>query len=376
MTLIALPPSGGDHDDSYGFFARLRQAGPLHRVRLPEGREAWLVTRYDTMIALLRDKRLKRAAPASASAIDTPTLRRIAKPMLAPAAINALTLRLSRAARRLLETMPSGTPVDLVTRYCQPLSGLAFDVLLGVSPAQRPFVMKSVMPFSPAATAADRVAPRRDALGQLREHFVRQLRGREAKLADAYVGLAIAGFEPSVNLLSSSLLALLRNPTELYELTCHRGFLKAAPHELARFDGPAYPGMVREALEDLAVEGIAIPKGDLLLFPIAAAGRDPERFTDPDRLDWRRQAQPHLAFGYGAHVCPGAALATLIQKTGIEAFVKLAAHAALPADGPSPVWSDGPVRALLHLPIVMPSRAPGRNRRRGDATASRPRRSG
>src|SRR5262245_60328407 len=46
--------------DPFPFYARLRAASPAHPVTLPDGRAAWLVTRYDDVAAVLKDDRFAK----------------------------------------------------------------------------------------------------------------------------------------------------------------------------------------------------------------------------------------------------------------------------------------------------------------------------
>ena len=59
-------------------------------------------------------------------------------------------------------------------------------------------------------------------------------------------------------------------------------------------------------LDEVEVAGVAIPKGSRLTLALAAANRDPSRFSDPDRFDPDRQDNQHLGFFSGIHYCFGA----------------------------------------------------------------------
>ena len=73
--------------------------------------------------------------------------------------------------------------------------------------------------------------------------------------------------------------------------------------------GSAASGLLRYAGRDFELRGQKIRKGQMLLLSFACANRDPEVFTDPDRLDLDRDVRESLVFGHGAHFCLGANLA-------------------------------------------------------------------
>ena len=70
------------------------------------------------------------------------------------------------------------------------------------------------------------------------------------------------------------------------------------------------------------VGGVALPAGALVTLCIGAANRDPAQFTDPDRFDIGRTPNRHLAFGSGAHLCAGHALARLEGRVAIGRFLE------------------------------------------------------
>jgi cytochrome P450 len=66
----------------------------------------------------------------------------------------------------------------------------------------------------------------------------------------------------------------------------------------------------RTAREDVEVGGTVIAKGEEATASLASANRDPERFANPEVFDITRpDANRHVAFGKGIHVCLGAPLA-------------------------------------------------------------------
>ena len=102
--------------------------------------------------------------------------------------------------------------------------------------------------------------------------------------------------------------------------------------------------------EDLDLDGVHVPAGQVCVIINGAANRDPAVYADPDRLDIARRAKSHFAFGLGRHFCLGSSLARLEIQTAIaslvQRFPKLELDAAEPEFRPSLF-----LRGLARLPL-------------------------
>ncbi|HLQ78856.1 MAG TPA: cytochrome P450, partial [Terriglobia bacterium] len=114
----------------------------------------------------------------------------------------------------------------------------------------------------------------------------------------------------TTNLIGNGVLSLLRNPSEFERMRCEPAYLSSGVEELLRYESPSQH-TARIAPEDVEMGDQMIRKGQAVIAVMAAANRDPERFPNPDVLDVSRSDNRHLAFGWAAHFCFGAALARL-----------------------------------------------------------------
>jgi cytochrome P450 len=159
----------------------------------------------------------------------------------------------------------------------------------------------------------------------------------------------VGGLETTTNLIGNGVLTLLRNPQELQRLRDDPTLVPSAVEEMLRYESPSqHTG--RLAPEDVELGGKLIRKGQAVMAVMAAANRDPERFPDPDRFDVSRTENRHLAFGYAAHFCFGAALARVEGQEVFEAVIRRLPDLQLQS-GPL-VWRNNlGLRGLTALPV-------------------------
>jgi cytochrome P450 len=120
-----------------------------------------------------------------------------------------------------------------------------------------------------------------------------------------------AGTDTTRNQLAAAVQVLCAHPDQWALLGRHPELAANAVHELMRYY-PIIFGTIRQAAEDIELAGVCIPAGTLVLANTSAANRDPDVYTNPDRVDITREDPPAmLTFGGGVHYCLGAHLARL-----------------------------------------------------------------
>ncbi|MGW4893346.1 cytochrome P450 family protein [Kitasatospora sp. NPDC004240] len=401
MTTSHLPPTAPPARDlireliadPYAGYTALRTAGPVHRVVGPDGLPVWLVTRYADVRQALADPRLaldkRHATPgnyrgfalppaldANLLNMDPPDhtrIRRLVSQAFTPRRIAGLQGPIERVAESLLDAMAPLGRADLIAAYAAPLPITVICDLLGVPaddrhdfrawtdtlvapdperPQDARAAVGAMLAFFTGLIARKREHPGDDLLSAL--IAVRDERDRltEDELTSLAFLILFAGYENTVHLIGNAVLALLTHPDQLAALRADPTLIAGAVEEFARFDGPAPLAIRRFTREDVTVGGVVVPAGETVLLALASANRDPEQFTEPDRLDLGRPENQHLALGHGIHYCLGAPLARL--ETGIALTALLRRFPALALDRPAGGLRHRPslrARGLLALPV-------------------------
>ena len=133
--------------------------------------------------------------------------------------------------------------------------------------------------------------------------------------------LSIAGTETVARFLSWAAVLLARNPDQRRILVDDPGVIPNAIEETLRYEAPS-PVNARWVNRDVEFHGQTIPAGSKLILLNGSADRDERHFENADVYDVRRRIDRHVAFGYGAHFCVGAALARIESRIAIEETLK------------------------------------------------------
>lgn len=155
----------------------------------------------------------------------------------------------------------------------------------------------------------------------------------ESELLATCVMLVNAARETTVNLIANGVQALVSHPGQLSRLKKDPGLATAVVEEVLRYDAPVeLTGRV--ATQDISIDGYGIERGDLLMFLIGAANRDPDVFRAPDKFDIDRTPPiAHLSFAAGPHFCLGASLGRLEGAVALKTFASRFVDPRLSAEG-------------------------------------------
>src|SRR5437016_2697953 len=390
--------------DPYPLFRRLRSEDPVHWDPFLH---AWVVTRYpDVMEVLLNFSADRTPTPEQLNEMGLSSLNPIARVMVkqmlfmdapahtrlrglsskafTPARVEQLRGHIQDIVNNLLDGLQSKheDEIDVIAELAEPLPAIVTAEMLGVptsdhvqlklwsadfaemlgnfqhNPERYPRVLKAV---------ANLTAYFQDAIRQQRDHpceglihslLTAEIQGdrltEEEVIANCIVTM-VGGQETTTNLIGNGMLSLLRNPDQLEKLRSDFSLIPSAVEELLRYEAPSQH-TARLAPEDTILGGKQIRKRQAVIAVMAAANRDPERFPDPDRLDITRTDNRHVAFGWAAHFCFGAALARIEGQTAFELMLRRLPDWTLE---PEPlVWRTNlGLRGLTKLPIRFGNRS-------------------
>ncbi|NEE03473.1 cytochrome P450 [Phytoactinopolyspora halotolerans] len=334
-------------------YAELRAEQPVARVRLWDGRAAWLVTRHAEIRQLLSDPRVSArrqhpgfpfATPARAAAErheeafiskDPPEHGRLRKMLTRYFAVRRIE-RLRPVVQDIVDGLiddieESGPPADLVRQLALELPARTICHIFGLPPEERHYFQsrdhrrnaldsdpadvvaatEEMLHYVDALVASKQRSPGDDLISELVRDQLDTGAAERGELVAILRHLLAAGHDTTANMIALGVVVLLSHPDQLAQATTDPELWPGAVEELLRYISVFQISPNRVATEDIEIAGVTIRTGDGIITPAVAANRDPHAFPDPDTFDIHRQARHHLAFAYGVHQCLGQPLARL-----------------------------------------------------------------
>ncbi|PWJ03629.1 cytochrome P450 [Streptomyces sp. NWU49] len=368
VPVITLDPHGKDH---HGEAARLRELGPVVRVRLPGEVMAWSVTDHALLNDMVTDARfskdwrnwnaiirgeiadgwpligmVKVTNMVTADGQEHRRLRKLVTQTFTPRRVQELRPRIQQIVGHLLDDLPSRAAadgsVDLRRHFAHPVPMQVICELFGVPADERPRLQELMdnifrSDLQPEEVQASQI--------EQYELLARVVEGRrrepgddltsaliaaraadpdalsEEELVGTLLLMLSAGQETTLSLITNAVRALLTHPDQR-EIAV-RGDADTwakVVEETLRWDAPIGNFPFRYPLEDVEIAGVRIPKGEAIMAPFSAVGRDTAQHgEDADRFDITREQRRHLAFSNGPHFCLGAPLARLEAAVALPA---------------------------------------------------------
>jgi cytochrome P450 len=162
--------------------------------------------------------------------------------------------------------------------------------------------------------------------------------------------LTIAGHETTAKLIANGVVALTWYPDQRAELVADPSLIPGAVEEMLRWDPPShYQG--RWVERDVTMHGVTIPADSRVILITGAANHDERAFPDPEYFDIHREIERHVGFGFGIHLCIGAALARLETRIAFEEL--LARYPSYEVKQPMVRAYSSNVRGLSNLPLAL-----------------------
>jgi cytochrome P450 len=378
--------------DPYPVFARLREDAPLY---YNERHDFFAVSRYDDVERGLKDrdtfisgrggileliKSGLEIPPGTVIFEDPPTHtmhRGLLSRMFTPRRVAALEPEIRRYCAEALDPLVGSGGFDLIRDFGAVMPMRVIGRLLGIPEGDQQAIRdrsdatlrtEAGKPMDQAEAFATgelfgeyidwRVEhPSDDIMTELMNAEFEDETGTRRRLTRdellTYLSVvAGAGNETTTRLIGWMGTVLADHPDQRRAVVEDRDLVPNTVEEVLRYEPPA-PHVGRYVARDAEFQGQAVPEGSAILFLVGAANRDHRRFPDGDTFDIHRKAMSHLAFGYGAHFCLGAALARLEGRIALDELLTRFPEWEVDRTG-AHISPTSTVRGWETLPLVLP----------------------
>ena len=370
--------------DPYPLYRELRTNAPAYWSKKLN---AWLLTRYDDVKSGLNDPKLNSSDRIASimdridssakqeyngllkhmtnmmSFNDPPVhtrLRKLVGKAFTPNRINNLQPQIQTIVDELLDKVCKQSSFDLVDEFAFQLPAIVICEMLGIPREDRDKIRKwsnDIVGFvSAGAVTSESTAQAQQTVDEATSYLLALANDRrhnpcddmltalveaedqgDSLSKDEFVSMIVllffAGFETTEGLIGNSMLALFRNPSQFSLLKSHPELTENAVEEFMRYDN-SVQRQSRVANEIIDSHGQLIKPGDYVILFIGAANRDPDHFSNPNKLDITRTGNKHIGFGHGIHFCIGGPLARMETHLAISSIIRRMPNIRLIEDKP------------------------------------------
>ncbi len=300
--------------------------------------------------------------------------RRLLNREFTPRAVGRMEARVRERTRALLDAIPRGEEVDVVDALAAPLPVMVIADVLAIPESERsefrrwsdatilatdgqgimpPDAIQSVIElteFLRAHAVRQRNEPGDDVVSLLVQSTIEGEPLSDGELVTFNLSLLVAGNETTRHLISGALVALAEHPDQRARLAAEPDAIPGAIEECLRWVTPIQQ-FARTVVEDTTIGEVEVQADEFLLMLYASGNRDEAAFgPTAGQFDaFRPAATPNLAFGFGEHLCLGAALARLEGRVLLEEL--FARSPDFEITGPGELTSSSLVRGYERLPM-------------------------
>lgn len=343
----------------YPIYRELRERHPVYEVRpaggSTGGHRAVLVTRYEDVKAVIRDSDTfsNGIVQRTMGVVMGPTVigmdgkehlkhRTLITPSMTTRELRgaAFPVEARRIAESYIETFIADGRADLHEQFCYSFPLSVFISLLGIEitdvkefhdisknlcliasdPGKGIAASAWLMDYLRPIVQAKRRQPGNDLISVLVQSELEGEQLDDVEVVSFLRLLTLAGAETTNHLIGTTFVALLADPVLMERVRGDRALVPALLQEAMRWESPVSTVM-RDAVCDTEIGGVAIEKGTEVICHLGSANRDERRFAEPDRFDIDRDDGDPIPFGYGRHYCAGSHLAKMEAEVGVNALL-------------------------------------------------------
>jgi cytochrome P450 len=322
-------------------------------TKLPHGRSGWVITRQALQQEAFVDtvhfsskggsgigELLGQPFDLIPVEIDPPlhtAYRRILNPYFTPVAVKKLDGSVRETCDTLISRFEDRGGCELISEFAVPFPSYVFLALVGLPAEEAPQFLKWEEEMFRGENPQVRITAMRAVMVYLQNFIKEQQAEPKTELVRALVSATIdgrpiadneilgilytfyvGGLDTVYSTIGWTMRHLARNPELQSRLRADPDLVPNAVDEFAR--AFSVVSTIRHVASDIDFHGVSMRAGDLVLFPLYLAGRDPKAFTNPHEIDPERRSRA-LTFASGPHLCLGRELARREMRVALAAFL-------------------------------------------------------